>query len=87
MQSSYVCMHAGTSPSDVQQASQNLHKPAKLLTDWASILLRGLYERNARQSYCPAALWLEPYRATEMGFDFSAAAVVRALAQGQSNLG
>lgn len=66
-------------------AGHSLHQPVKLLTDWAPIVLRGLYERNARRGYCPAALWLEPYKATELGTDFSAGAVARALAQGPTN--
>jgi hypothetical protein len=37
------------------------------LSQWAPVLLRALYERDVRRRYCPAALWLAPYRAMEAG--------------------
>ncbi|KAK9815844.1 hypothetical protein WJX72_010650 [[Myrmecia] bisecta] len=62
----------------------------ELLPEWAPSLLRALYERDVRRRYCPPALWLAPYAATEAPPDgeegkFLAAAVVRALLQGASS--
>ena len=61
-----------------------------MLAKWAPLLLRALYEREVRRSFCPRALWLAPYGATfgpeaggpPGGEAFSAAAVVRALTAG-----
>ncbi|KAK9903317.1 hypothetical protein WJX75_002686 [Coccomyxa subellipsoidea] len=59
-----------------------------MLGRWAPHLLREMYERDVRQRYCPAALWLGPFLAAEAAaFNsaeerFSAAAVMRALLQG-----
>jgi ubiquitin-protein ligase E3 C len=36
-----------------------------MLAEWAPRLLRDLYERDVRRPYCPPALWLGPYLATE----------------------
>ena len=60
----------------------------KMLSKWAPILLRAMYERNVRRQYCPSSLWLEPFHATEAVQEgqFSAGAVVRALNQGQNTL-
>eukprot|EP00884_Botryococcus_braunii_P011773 jgi/Botrbrau1/20597/Bobra.113_1s0023.1 len=35
------------------------------LARWAAVLLRALYERDVRRSYCPPALWLAPFQATD----------------------
>lgn len=82
------CQHSGPGGPKSAPTSQlqSLPQPLQLLCEWAPVLLRGLYERDARCAYCPASLWLEPYKATQMEADFSAAAVVRALAQGQSSM-
>lgn len=50
----------------------------------APLLHRALYERDARRTFCPPALWLEPYRHLSAGGGVaqqpvSGAAVVRAL--------
>eukprot|EP00891_Asterochloris_glomerata_P009406 jgi/Astpho2/9406/e_gw1.00145.21.1_t len=39
-------------------------RPSALLAKWAPLLLRALYEREVRRSFCPRALWLAPYGAT-----------------------
>ncbi|CAD7704872.1 unnamed protein product [Ostreobium quekettii] len=60
----------------------NPHWSMKLLEEFAPVLLRRLYERDARKSFCSALLWLAPYSA--VGDDPSrrnvlSAAVVQAL--------
>jgi len=47
---------------------------------WLACLLRNMYERDVRQRYCPAALWLAPYSAhAGDGHEFEAVGVVGAL--------
>ena len=63
----------------------------RMLSEWAPRLLRELYERDVRRSYCPLALWLEPFSAAEADAKtsaeerFNAAAVMRALLSGSSS--
>lgn len=53
-----------------------------VLVEQAPLLLRRLYERDARRSFCRSTLWLGPYseqREEAAGRNFLAAAVVQAL--------
>ena len=63
-----------------------LYSPTKDLSvlaadvGWLACPLRNMYERDVRQRYCPAALWLAPYSAyAGDGHEFEAAGVVGAL--------
>lgn len=53
-----------------------------ITTEYAHLLLRRLYERDARRSFCRSSLWLGPYSECQNGMkgeDFLAASVVQAL--------
>jgi hypothetical protein len=69
----------------------NAAAAGKLLSAWAPRLLRELYERDVRQRFCPPALWLAPFLASEASAAdsaeerFSAAGVMRALLAGPSS--
>lgn len=54
----------------------------KVLVEQAPLLLRRLYERDARRAFCRSTLWLGPYSESKDeagGRNFLAAAVVQAL--------
>ena len=57
----------------------------QMLERWAPAVLRALYERDARRSFCPPAMWLAPFNSSTNGPSnearFSAAAVTRAILQ------
>ncbi len=40
---------------------ESLGAPLSLLQVWGPALLRQLYERDGRRTFCPSALWLAPF--------------------------
>lgn len=69
-------------PKDARSSSSGTDFTVNIMTEHAHLLLRRLYERDARRSFCRSSLWLGPYLESQEGMkgeDFLAASVVQAL--------